>query len=116
MSRSSLRRAEVSRSSLSAAQRRSSAIVCAPGVQMQRREEHLSSPHLFVMQGFFLFPDVKESVFISLISVSSLTPGLRIRIRNFSSFLPSQGRFFQGKKFRINSSLKRILVSEISLI
>jgi len=53
---------------------------------MQHREKHLSSPHIFVLQGyFFLFPDVKESMFIFLISTLSLIPGLRIQIRNFSS-------------------------------
>lgn len=61
---------------------------------MQHHEKHLSSPHVFVMQGFFFFfflsPDVKESMFIFLLSMSSLIPGLRIRKRNFSSSLPRE--------------------------
>lgn len=58
---------------------------------MQHHGKHLSSPHLFVMQGFFfLFPDVKDSMLIFFVCVSSLIPGLRIRARNFCLSLPRE--------------------------
>lgn len=60
---------------------------------MQHHGKRPSSPHLFVMQGFFFFfffPTCEDSVFIFSVCMSSLIPGLRIRARNFCSSLPRE--------------------------
>lgn len=39
---------------------------------------------------FFLFPHVKDAVFVFFVCMSSVIPGLRIRARNFCSSLPRE--------------------------